>query len=112
MFIPPLPEHAVQALPQINVVVQQPSTGMPEWIKILITAVVGAVFGIVSAPATEAVKGYFGRIGLRKQFLLDELIDNLERAEHTLSRILLHAQDTVTKPTPRTKPESGTASER
>jgi hypothetical protein len=101
MFIPPLPEHIVRAaqqLPPINVVVQQPPAGgMPEWIKILLTAVVGAVIGIAGAPIGEAVKQFFVRMGLRKrvrQFLIDELIDNLERAEHALSRILLHAQDT------------------
>lgn len=90
-------QQAKEVAPQVYVTVQQPPAGMPEWVKILITAVVGAVIGIVSAPLVEAVKRYFARIGLRKrvrQFLVDELIDNLERAEHTLSRILLHTQDT------------------
>jgi hypothetical protein len=45
-----------QPLPPISVTVQQPVGGMPEWEKTLISAGVGALFGILSSIAMEYVK--------------------------------------------------------
>jgi hypothetical protein len=79
-----------QVAPQIYVTVQQPA-GMPEWVKILITAVVGAIFGIVSAPLTELAKTFILRIPTRRRIkaqLVDELIGNLDKVEQATSEIL------------------------
>jgi hypothetical protein len=49
------PTLAKQLSPNLYVTVQ-PSPGMPEWVKILITAAVGALVGIASNIAMEYVK--------------------------------------------------------
>jgi hypothetical protein len=75
MFIPPLPEPVVQAtqqLPPINVVVQQPPAGMPEWVKLLISAAVGAVFAILGNIVMEYVKPMIQRRSIARH-LMDEL---------------------------------------
>jgi hypothetical protein len=55
------PANVAQAPPYIYVTVQQPSGGMPEWVKILITAAVGALIGIVSNIAMEYVKPWIAK---------------------------------------------------
>jgi|HubBroStandDraft_2_1064218.scaffolds.fasta_scaffold250856_2 hypothetical protein len=80
MFIPPLPEHVVlaaQQLPPIHVIVQQPpATGMPEWVKIIISAVVGAALAIGGNIVMEIIKRKMvGRLAARQ--LSAELVDKL-----------------------------------
>lgn len=74
MFIPPVPEHVVQAaqqLPPINVVVQQPPAGMPEWAKLLISAAVGAVFAIVGNIVMEYVKPMIQRRSITRHLMVE-----------------------------------------
>jgi hypothetical protein len=68
-------KHAVPALqqatsnappPSVYVTVQQPSAGMPEWIKILLTAAVGALVGIASNIAMEYVKPWIAKRLMKK----------------------------------------------
>ncbi len=49
-------QAAEQHLPPINITVQQAAGGMPEWVKILISAGVGAIFGIAGNIAMEYAK--------------------------------------------------------
>jgi hypothetical protein len=49
-------QAAAQHLPPINITVQQPAGGMPEWVKILISAGVGALFGVLGSVMMEFVK--------------------------------------------------------
>ena len=70
-----------QAAQPITVIVQQ-SPGLPEWIRILITAATGAVFGIGSSVATDFVKTTLATKKLRKDIaaqLTAELTLNLDR---------------------------------
>jgi hypothetical protein len=74
-----------------NIYVVPAPGGMPEWVKILITAVVGAIFGVMSAPLTELAKTFILRIPARRKIraqLVEELIENLDRLEQTTSEIL------------------------
>lgn len=62
----------------IHITIQQPP-GMPEWIKILITAGTGAMLGIISNIAMEYVKPWISRKQVRKTVeaqLKSELIEN------------------------------------
>lgn len=73
-----------QQLPPINVTVQQPAGGMPEWVKILISAGVGALFGIMSSVAMEYVKPTIAKKLLKKMICAQvgaEVIDNLNKME-------------------------------
>ncbi len=68
--------------PQINVTVAQPLTppGLPDWIKTLITAGVGFLFGITSNVAMEFVKPWIARKVLKRRilgYLAAELNENL-----------------------------------
>src|ERR1035438_2966710 len=53
-------------LPPINVTVQPPAGGMSEWEKTLISAGVGALFGILSSIAMEYVKPAIAKRSLKK----------------------------------------------
>jgi hypothetical protein len=65
---------------RVYVTLKQPS-GLPEWVKLLISAGLGAVFGIVSSTAMEFLKpeigGWIDRRSARKQ-LLAEIKQNIE----------------------------------
>lgn len=61
-------QAAAQHLPPINVTVQQPA-GMPEWEKTLISAGIGALFGILSTLAMEFVKPSISRHLMKKNIL-------------------------------------------
>src|ERR1035437_8870513 len=83
-------QAVVEAAPNV-IYVRDSAGGMPEWVKILITAVVGAIFGIASAPLTELAKTFILRIPMRRKIktqLVDELIENLDRVEQATSEIL------------------------
>jgi hypothetical protein len=54
-------QHLPPGLPPINVTVQQPASGMPDWVKILISAGVGAVLGVGSNLLMEFVKPIIAR---------------------------------------------------
>lgn len=84
---------AQSAPPQVFVTVQQPAGGMPEWVKILITAGVGALFGVGSALITENVKTRLAKKRLKKAIteqLTAELEENLDRVE-TCAEIMMIA---------------------
>jgi hypothetical protein len=86
---------AQQQIPPINVIVQQPSGGMPEWLKILITAGTGALLGIISNIAMEFVKpGISKRLTLKalEEQLLSELKVNLNQVGASL-RLILRAEE-------------------
>lgn len=80
-------QAAAQQLPPINVTVQPPAGGMPEWAKILISAGTGALLGILSSIAMEYVKPWIGKKQLRKTIeaqLGEELMGNLNQIEGAL----------------------------
>lgn len=81
--------------PQVYVTVQQPSGGMPEWAKILISAAVGALLGIVSNIAMEFVKPYIAKKVTAKA-VSDQLIAEFTENMRTLDsarRVLENASD-------------------
>jgi hypothetical protein len=49
-------QQAKQVAPNVYVTTQQPPGGMPEWVKIVISAAVGALFGIAGSVVMEFVK--------------------------------------------------------
>ena len=68
----------------VYVTVQQPSGGMPEWVRILISAGVGALFGILSSLVGEYVKPAIAKHQLKKTVstqLGAELMENLSAIE-------------------------------
>lgn len=78
-----VPQVAPQ-LPPIQITVQSPP-GMPEWIKILISAGVGALFGILGNMAMEILKPQIGtwlkRRELEKQAFRRELKANVDEVD-------------------------------
>jgi hypothetical protein len=76
-----------QAAPPVYVTVQQPSGGMPEWVKILISAATGALFGICGNIAMEFVKpriaGGLLKKSMAKQLLPEarNILQDIERAK-------------------------------
>ena len=85
MFIVPLDaaQQAKEVAPQVWVAVQQPA-GMPEWVGILLSAAVGAVFAIVAGLLTEYVKPRIQRGQVRRRMieqLNDELLKNMASIE-------------------------------
>jgi hypothetical protein len=89
------PVTVAQAPPQVYVTVQQPAGSMPEWLKILITAGVGALVGICSNIAMEYVKPWVAKRVLKKTVakqIHDELLKALAAAE-AAHRILNSAAD-------------------
>ncbi len=97
MLLQAVAQHSqavVQAAPpQVFVTVQQPAGGMPEWVKILITAGVGAVFGVGSALLTETVKTKLTKKRLKKAIteqLTAEVEENLDHVE-MLAEIMMEA---------------------
>jgi hypothetical protein len=95
--VPAAAQQAAQQIPPvIHVTVQQPPAGgMPEWVKILITAVVGTIFGIMSNIVTESIKQKRAkRDDLEKlnNQLIPELKENLNEVE-TLRRMVGRANE-------------------
>jgi hypothetical protein len=89
------PTLAKQVGPNLYVTVQPSPAGMPEWVKILITALVGVVVGTVGNISMEFVKPKIARRQLRKTLseqLDDELMLNLNAMESG-KRILADARD-------------------
>jgi hypothetical protein len=83
MFIVPLDaaQQAKQVAPQVWVSVQPPAGGMPEWVKLLISAGTGALLGIASNVVMEYVKPWIARRVASQQLkdeLTEELTDNLD----------------------------------
>jgi hypothetical protein len=77
-------QTAAQQLPPINVTVQPPAGGLPESVKILISASVGAMFGIGSNIAMEFVKPWIAKRLTRRTMadhLGNELVDNQSKVE-------------------------------
>lgn len=84
------PALAKQVAPNIYVTVQS-ATGIPEWVKILASASVGAAFGIASSLLMEFVKPWIARRHALKTMipqLNEELLKNInqfENAEKTMN---------------------------
>jgi hypothetical protein len=85
-------KQATQQVIQVNpapsspiyVNVQQPPPGMPEWEKLLISAGVGALLGIISNIAMEYVKPWIAKRLLRRTVadqLAAELADNMNEVD-------------------------------
>ncbi len=76
-----IPDVVQQTPPQIYVTVQQPPPGgLPEWAKILISAVVGALFGVVSTVLVEWWKESRASRKIKKEAreeVVAELTENL-----------------------------------
>lgn len=87
IFIPPTSGHVGQIaeqIPPIMVTIQQSPAGMPEWVKILITATAGALVGIVSSILMEYLKPYIAKRLLKKTVtaqLGKELLKNLNHVD-------------------------------
>jgi|SRR5271155_1801936 len=76
------PILAKQMVPNVYVTVQQPVGGMPEWIKILITAVISALFAFGVALLTERMKLGIAKTKLKKEAseqMLAELKRNMDK---------------------------------
>jgi hypothetical protein len=85
----------VQAVPvQVYVTVQQPTAGIPEWLKLLITVVVGALIGIISSIAMEYLKPFIAERTMSKTLkaqLADELLTNFNRLQ-AAKRLLVRGE--------------------
>jgi hypothetical protein len=79
-------QHLPPGLPPINITVQQPAGGMPEWEKTLISAGVGAIAAILSALLVDSVKKRQLKKTVHNQ-LNDELMDNMAKIESAQSII-------------------------
>ena len=66
-------QQAKEVAPQVYVTVQQPPPGMSEWVRIVISAGVGAIFGISGNVVMEFVKPIIQRGKARKQ-LVNEMV--------------------------------------
>jgi hypothetical protein len=80
-------------LPPIYVTVQQPTGGMPEWAKILISAGVGTLLGMASTVVMEFVKPRIAKRQLKRSIatqLLPEaknILGDIGRAKELIERI-------------------------
>ena len=78
-----------QSPQQIYVTVQQPP-GPPEWVKILFTAAVGAIIGVLSSLLTETLKPYLTRVQekrkIRQQIRLE--VNSNIRAMESIAEVL------------------------
>ena len=63
-------QQAKQIAPNVYVVVQQPASGMPEWIKILLSAVVGSVFTIGAGVFSELTKPLLAQQTMASLFVI------------------------------------------
>ncbi len=84
---------AKQVSPNVYVTVQPAPGGMPEWVKILITAAVGAVVGILGNIAMEYVRPHISssmaRENVRKQLIAELLgnLGNIENAAYLMEKV-------------------------
>lgn len=72
---PPLPIHIT--------VMQPPPSGLPEWLKILLTALTGAVFGFFAEPIKQTITKWRLRRDIEKHLSAD-LMSNLSHVENAL----------------------------
>src|SRR5215471_6831603 len=92
--------QAAQQLPPIYVTVQQPPVppGLPEWVKLLISAGVGALFGISTNIAMEFIKPAIAKRLMRKtvqrQVLFGEFKENLNKID-AVSRMAKRAENGI-----------------
>ena len=87
---------ARQIAPNMYVTVQQPLPGMPEWVKILISAGTGALLGIASNIAMEYLKPWIAERATSKQLkeeLTEELTDNLDLMQSFMSYLVKTKDD-------------------
>jgi hypothetical protein len=85
---PPPPIHViVEKMPEVS--------GLPEWAKLLISAGVGAIFGILSTLVTESIKARRSKHSEMKKLtgqLVPELKENLDQVE-TLKKMTDRASE-------------------
>ncbi|MGB6946470.1 MAG: hypothetical protein WBE37_29000 [Bryobacteraceae bacterium] len=77
-------QAAAQHLRSINITVQEPAGGMPEWERIIISAGVGALFSIIGSLIMEFVKPRIANRVLKKRIavhLIQEVSGTLEAIE-------------------------------
>ncbi len=70
----------------VYLTVQQPE-GTAEWVRIIISAAVGAAFGIIASLLTEFVKPWIARHHARKTMipqLNEELLKNISQFENAV----------------------------
>ena len=88
-------QQAQQVAPNVYVTVQQPPAGMPEWVKIVISAAVGAVFAIGGSMLMELMKPKIAKVSSRKEVktqLVIEVKRNLEQLNKA-SKVMSEARE-------------------
>jgi hypothetical protein len=76
-----------QTLPPINITVQPPAGAIPDWLKTVISAGLGALFGVVTSILMEFVKPLLSKRQLKKEMrvhLIAEADDALQAIEACL----------------------------
>jgi hypothetical protein len=89
-------QQAKQIAPNVYVTVQPPPAGMPEWVKILISAGTGALLGIASSIVMEYVKPWISQRATSKQLkdeLTQELTENLDLMQSFMSYLVKTKDD-------------------
>jgi hypothetical protein len=87
-------ENVMQAQPNV-IYVQQAAGGMEEWVKILISAATGAVFGILGNVAMEFAKPYISKSVSKRTVTVQigaELVENMDSIEGA-ERLVADAAD-------------------
>jgi hypothetical protein len=85
-------QQAKQVAPNVYVTVQQPTPGIPEWEKTLITAAVGALVGILSNSFMEFLRPFLARTAARRTIghqIDAELRNNIGLLESVLGMLYL-----------------------
>jgi hypothetical protein len=85
-------QHLPPGLPPINVTVQQPAGGMPEWIKITISAAVGAAFGIGANVLMEFVKPAIAKHQMLR-LVTDQLVNEAMHGMLAIQECLVYLED-------------------
>jgi hypothetical protein len=80
-------QAAAQHLPPINITVQQPAGGIPEWAKILISASVGAAFAVGTNAIMEFIKPAITKRSV-KSMVVRSLINEVNTLLETIDSCL------------------------
>jgi hypothetical protein len=75
-------QQAKQVAPNVYVTVQQPPGGMPEWVRIVISASVGAFFGVGGNVAMELLKPKIVKGPSRREVVAQLVIEIRRNLDH------------------------------
>jgi hypothetical protein len=87
---------AKQVAPNVYVAIQPPPGGMPEWLKVLTSAAVGALVGIISNIAMEYVKPWIAQHSLKKKVtvqIVSELAANYSKIQSAIRALNTASSD-------------------